>query len=53
MSKQETIETIVEILVGLTILVLTAVGVKYAFAFTWFQAAMIVYLVESVRSKRK
>ena len=53
MSEQQTIETLSKILGALLYIALIAVGVKYAFDFTWFQAAMIVYLVESVQTKKK
>jgi len=53
MSKEDTIEALAEILGALVFLALFALGIKYAFNVTWFQAAMIVFVVDYVKGRKK
>ena len=53
MSKEDTIEALAEILGALIFLALLALGIKYAFDFTWFQAAMIVFVVDYVKGRKR
>jgi len=52
MNKQQTIEVLSELITNLIVIALVAAGVKYAFNFTWFQAGMIVYLIELSKTKK-
>ena len=53
MSKEDTIEALAEILGALIFLALLALGIKYAFDFTWFQAAMIVFVIDYIKGRKK
>jgi len=53
MSKEDTIEALSEILSVLIFLALFTLGIKYAFAFTWFQAVMITFAIDYLKGRRK
>jgi len=53
MSKEDAIQAISEILGALIFLALVAVGIKYAFGFTWFQAAIIIFVIDYLKGRKK
>jgi len=53
MSKEDIIEALSEILGALVFLALVAVGIKYAFSFTWFQAATIVFVIDYLKGRKR
>jgi len=53
MSKEGIIEALSEILAALVFLALVAVGIKYAFGFTWFQAAIIICVIDYLKGRKK
>jgi len=51
--KEDIIEALSGILAALVFLALIAVGIKYAFGFTWFQAATIVFVIDYFKGRKK